>query len=43
MGSMVAADRERRCNVTMVRLYVAVTDRGWFDQLAASAPQEVNF
>ncbi len=27
----------------MVRLYVAVTDRGWFDQLAASAPQEVNF
>ena len=43
VGSMVAADRERRCNVTMVRLYVAVTDRGWFDQLAASAPQEVNF
>ena len=28
----------------MVRLFVAVTDKSWFDQLSASAPHdEVNF
>lgn len=27
----------------MISLYVAITDRGWFDRLSADPPDEVNF
>ena len=27
----------------MIKLFVGITDRGWFDALAASSPNEVNF
>ncbi len=43
MSGSVATCSEKRWYADMVRLYVAVTDRSWFDQLAVAPPQEVNF
>ena len=39
----VVTGQKKRWYAAMVKLYVAVTDRSWFDQLAASPPEEVNF